>query len=294
MMSATQLARPITRSSRPGRLAAAKQIDPVSFLVLPASLYMMVAFAAPLVMMTASSFTYTGEASLANYVEYFSDPYNRDVVFNTIKYATVVSIGCLLIGFPFAYFMARASTGVQVFLLLATVVPLTSSIIVKSFGWTILLKSSGVINGMLMAAGVVDTPPRLLFTELGLYIGSINIKLPFMILPIFAVLRQIPPNLAEAASCLGAGPIYTFFRVTVPLSVPGVIAGLAFVFCQTAAAYAMPLLLIGERFKVMANQIVTSFQVFNNIALGSTVSVTLLVILGLFVAGLAFVKRESN
>ncbi len=293
MTSSLQAINATSHSGRPHKVGSLRQVDTMSFLILPASLYLMVAFAAPLVMMTVSSFTYTGEVSLTNYTEYFSDPYNRGVIFNTIKYATLVSITCLLIGFPFAYFMARASTGVQVFLLVATVVPLTSSIIVKSFGWTILLKNSGVINGMLLALGLVDTPPRLLFTELGLYIGSINIKLPFMILPIFAVLRQIPSNLAEAASCLGAGPIYTFFRVTVPLSVPGIMAGLAFVFCQTAAAYVMPLLLIGEKFKVMANQIVTSFQVFNNIALGSTVSVTLLVILALFVTGLAFMKRES-
>jgi putative spermidine/putrescine transport system permease protein len=273
-------------------MLTSRRSDPLAFLVLPACLYLLVIFVVPLVMLTAGSFVVGGQLSLQHYVDYFSDSYNVATVSNTVQYAVLVAFGTLIIGFPYAYLMTRVSSRVQLFLLVATIIPVSSNIIVKLFGWSILLKSTGVINQALMATGLVDTPPRLLFTQPGLYLGSISVQLPFMILPVFSVLRQIPPNLAEAASCLGAGSLYTFSRVILPLSVPGIVAGLVFVYCQTAAAYAIPLLLAGGRFKVMSNEIVTAFEVFNNVAVGSTAAVTLLFTVACAVGLMVLLNRK--
>lgn len=266
--------------------------DPFFFLTLPATLYMVVAFAAPVLTFVTTSFVAGEHVSLGHYIEYFSDTYNLQVILNTVTYAFLVTVGGLVIGFPYAMIMARLPLKVQGLLLVITILPLTAGIVVKTFGWTVLLRGGGVINEVLLAAGFIEAPLRLLYSKAGLYLGSINLTLPFMILPIFSVLRQVPPNLNEAAECLGADRIYTFLHVTLPLSVPGITAGAAFVFCQTASAYVMPGLLIGERYKVMADQVVTSFQVFNKIALGSTVSVVLLVLLGLFFVAMAIVNRR--
>lgn len=128
-------------------------------------------------------------------------------------------------------------------LLLATLfLPLAASVIVKAFAWTILLRSDGIVNETLIALGIIEDPIRMIFTETALIVGAVNIFLPFMILPIYAIVAQLDSRYAEAAATLGASPVVTFFRVILPLTLPGIIAGVALVFSLSVSAYVVPTL----------------------------------------------------
>lgn len=188
--------------------------------------------------------------------------------------------------------MTRLSTQRQILILVVILLPMASSIVVRTFGWTILLRRDGLINDLLLFSGLVERPIRLIFTEFGLVLGTVGMKLPLMILPIYSVMRLIPPDLTESASCLGATSTYAFRRVTLPLCVPGVIVGFAFVFAQTASAYVVPSLLAGRRYPTMSTVIVDSYQVLQNAALGSAASVSLLVIIVLVISAGSFLARR--
>lgn len=256
----------------------ARRVGAADLLVLPAILYLLLIFVVPLVMLGASSVAVDGGLSLQLYVEYLSDAYNRSVVWTTIRYALVSGGICLLLGYPFARLMAAAPNAVQALLFAVILLPMSVSIIVRAFGWTILLRRDGLVNELLVALHIIDGPIRLLFTEGGWVLGTVAMQLPLMILPIYVVLRMIPSELDEAGACLGAGPIYRFLHLDLPLAVPGMAAGFSIVFSQCAAAYAIPSILGGARNKTMASTIVDAFLVLQAAATGSTVSVLLLAI----------------
>lgn len=243
---------------------------------MPALLLFFVVLAIPLGFLLASSLTVEGSVSLAHYRGFFSDPHRLEVLRTTILYGSVVTFAALLVAYPYAYAMAQAPGWLQTVLLLGVFLPMTTSVIVKAFGWTVLLRSSGPVNQALMALGITESPVRLLLTEAGLYVGTVSLLLPYMVLPIYAVLRLVPPALHEAAATLGASAFYGFTRVTLPLSLPGVLTGVAFVFSMTVAAYVIPSLLAGARFQVLSKVAANAFLTVDNPKLGATVSVLLL------------------
>jgi putative spermidine/putrescine transport system permease protein len=172
------------------------------------------------------------------------------------------------------------------------ILPLSVGVVVKAFAWTILLRSDGIVNRLLLAVGIVEAPVRLLFTESGLVLGAVNIFLPFMVLPIFAVVKLIDPRLLDAAATLGASPLHRFVRVTLPLTMPGVVAGIAFVFSMSVSMYVIPTLLMGDRFKTLSILVARSFLFMRDRSLGSTVSVVLLVIAVAVVVASALLARR--
>src|SRR5690606_11170174 len=135
----------------------------------------------------------------------------------TIVVAFETTLLTLVLGYPTAFVLARARGLVQTCILIAMILPLSVGVIVKALAWSIVFRSDGVINKTLLGLGIVDEPLRLICTETALVIGAANIFLPFMVLPIYAVIRQINPNLGSAAATLGAGPFFRFFRVFLPL-----------------------------------------------------------------------------
>lgn len=179
----------------------------------------------------------------------------------------------------------------QGFLLAALILPLSVGVVVKAFAWTILLRSDGLLNRLLLLAGLADAPVRLLFTETGLVLGAVHVFLPFMVLPIFSVVKLIDPSLVDAAATLGAGPLYRFRRVTLPLTMPGVIAGVAFVFSMSVSMYVIPTLLMGDRFKTLSVLIARSFLFMRDRPLGSTVAVVLLLVAVAVVVASAWLSR---
>jgi len=269
-----------------------RRVEPVALLALPGAGYLAIAFAVPLALLLASSVVSDGRLTLAGYRAFLADPFSWTVMANTLRAASLTTLICLVAGYPTAFALARATGVLQAALLTALVLPLSVGVVVKAFAWTILMRSDGVVNRTLIGIGAIDTPVRLLFTEAGLVLGAVNVFLPFMVLPIFSVVKLIDPRLLEAAATLGSSPSHRFFRVTVPLTMPGVIAGVAFVFSMSVSMYVIPTLLMGDRFKTLSVLIARSFLFMRDRSLGSTASVMLLLIAVAVVVASALLTRR--
>lgn len=271
------------------------RVDPFVLLAAPGLLYLAILFALPLAILLFRSFQASdGTFSIAGYIAFFSDPHNLSVTWRTLKVAILSTLLCLVLAYPTAFALARARGIVQSLILVAMVLPLSVGVIVKAFSWSIVLRSDGIVNQTLLALGLVEAPVRLLFTETALVIGSANVFLPFMVLPIYAVVRQIDPELSPAAASLGAGPFFRFFQVVLPLTLPGVIAGVAFVFSLAISMYVIPSLLVGERLSTMSMLIARSFLFFRDAQLGSTISAILLLMAVIVVLGSSYLVRHVS
>lgn len=289
-MTATSRQAALPLSFAVGRVRG--RLEPISLLALPGSLYLLLAFGVPLLLLLISSVSTEHGFSIAKYVSFFKDPFSWAVIWNTVKAALLTTLICLLAGCPAAFALARATRAVQALLLVALILPLSVGVVVKAFAWTILLRSDGVVNELLMLLRLTEQPIRLLFTETALTLGAVNVFLPFMVLPIFSVVKLIDPRLIDAAATLGSGPAHSFFHVTLPLTMPGVIAGVAFVFSMSVSMYVIPTLLIGDRYKTLSILIARSFLFMRDRALGSTVAAVLLLIAIAVVVASAMLTRN--
>jgi putative spermidine/putrescine transport system permease protein len=270
-------------------------IDRFALLAVPGLLYLAVLFALPLVMLLIKSFQAPdGTFSVAGYTAFFGDQHNITVLWRTLRVALLTTLLSLVLAYPTAFVLARAHGIVQSVILVAMVLPLSLGVIVKAFAWSIVLRSNGIFNQTLMGLGITDAPIRMLFTETALVFGAANIFLPFMVLPIYAVVRQLDPSLTGAAATLGSGPLRTFFTVTLPLTLPGVIAGIAFVFSLSVSMYVIPSLIVGERLQNLPMMIARSFLFLRNEQLGSAIAVILLTIAVTVVFTSALLLRLSD
>ncbi|TCR67348.1 ABC transporter permease [Bosea sp. BK604] len=273
-------------------MSKAGRFDPVLLLAVPAVLYLALVYGIPLLVLLGRSMLAGGAPSLAPFIGFFSDGFSWIVIGNTIRIAVLVTLLCLVIGYPTALALARAKGLAQALILVAIILPLSVGVVVKAFAWQIVLRRDGVVSQIMTGIGLWDEPQRLLFTEAGLVIGAANVFVPFMILPIYSVLKLIDPRLGEAAATLGASPVYRFFKVALPLSLPGIVTGIAFVFSMAASMYVIPNLLIGDRFQTLATMTGRSFLFMRNEQLGSTTAVVLLVLtVAVVVASAALSKR---
>jgi putative spermidine/putrescine transport system permease protein len=199
-----------------------------SALTLPLAALFVAFFVAPLVVLIFLSLH--GEAlmktwTLANYVKFFTDSFNYSILFETLMLGVKATLLCLAFGFPIAWVCARAGARLQSVIVFLVILPILTSVVVRTFGWIVILGRQGVINQMLIGAGIVNEPIRLLYTEFGVIMVLAQVQMPLMVLPILTVLGKIDPNLGDASRVLGAGEGKTLWRVTLPLSLPGIIAG---------------------------------------------------------------------
>ncbi len=181
------------------------------------------------------SFQYADEVlqvfiNLSNYLLLLSDSMYYSAYLNSLKMALVSTLGCLLLGYPMAYAIARAPARLQTVLLLLVMLPSWTSFLIRVYAWMGILSNTGLINNLLLGLGIVDEPLQMLNTNLAVYIGIIYAYLPFMILPLYATLVKLDVSLLEAAADLGSRSLNTFWKVTLPLSKSGVIAGSMLVF----------------------------------------------------------------
>ena len=245
---------------RPGRTGSpARPTAPVNrwaLLVLPAAVFLVVFYVVPLIDMSARSLTEPPGAGLSNYARFFEQEAYLRVLVNTFWIAVVTTVVCLLIGFPFAYLMAIVPGRIAGLLLIAVLLPFWSSVLVRTFAWQVILRDTGIINNFLVDAGVVTEPLPLVRTTTGVIIGMTHILLPFMVLPIWAVLRRVDPEYGRAAANLGASPATAFRRIVLPLSLPGVLAGCLLVFVLALGFYITPALLGGPRDQMISQLIV--------------------------------------
>jgi putative spermidine/putrescine transport system permease protein len=189
---------------------------------------------------------------LTHYASFLRDPFYLGVLGRTLRLAAITTILAALVGYPVAYAMTKASPRQRASLLLIILAPLLVSVVVRTFGWLVLLGPNGAVNSLLLGLDLIREPLRLLYSETAIVLGLLHVLLPFAILPIFASLRNIDPDLHRAAQNLGAGPAYAFWRVTLPLSLPGIAAGSMIVFALSSSAFVTPAVLGGARLKVMS------------------------------------------
>lgn len=230
-----------------------------ALLLSPTLVLLLLAFVTPMAILVVYSFyefrpggvmipTFT----LANYVRFLGDPFHLALLGQTVALGAWVTGWCLVLGYPLAYTLARLRSGrLRAVLVTCLLVPLMTSVVVRSYGWMILLANTGLVNKALMAAGLRDTPVQLLFNTTGVVIAMVAILLPYMVLTLMPIIQNIDPLLEQAAQSLGARPWRTFRDVVVPLSLPGVAAGSILVFALAIASYATPRLVGGSRLLVI-------------------------------------------
>jgi mannopine transport system permease protein len=193
--------------------------------------------------------------TLVHYARIWNEPLYARILWRTMQLAFVVTTATFLLGYPVAYAM-RGMTGSWAFVVTACVlIPLWTSVLVRSYAWIVLLQRNGIINNTLRDLALTNEPLRMLYTEGAVTIAMIHVLLPFMILPIYSSLVTIPPELNRAARNLGAGPLQAFFRVTLPLSLPGIYAGSLITFILALGFYVTPALVGGPRTLMMATLI---------------------------------------
>jgi putrescine transport system permease protein len=200
--------------------------------------------------------------SVANYADLLHDDlYLRSYLYS-IRVAAISTLMCLALGFPMALAIARAREPVRSFYLLLVILPFWTSFLLRVYAWIGLLKNNGVINNLLLALGIVHAPITLMQTDFALYVGIVYSYLPFMILPLYANLEKHDPALLEAAADLGARPFNAFRRVTLPLSIPGIVAGSLLVFIPAVGEYVIPSLL-GRSDQLMIGRVLSD-EFFEN------------------------------
>jgi len=239
------------------------------FFLLPFAIVLKISFseAAVAIPPYTEIFTYVDQqlkilANLNNYVFLGQDALYLSAYLGSLKIATVGTLLCLLIGYPMAYAIARASKEMQTVCLLLIMMPTWTAILIRVYAWMGILGNNGLLNGLLQGLGLIDEPLRILNTDLAVYVGVVYAYLPFMVLPLYANLVKHDPSLLEAAADLGAHPLASFWRITVPLSKNGIVAGCMLVFIPVVGEFVIPELLGGPETLMIGKVLWQEF--FNN------------------------------
>ncbi len=225
--------------------------------------------------------TLTLMLSLRGYILLFTDSLYIATYLSSVKMALITTVCCVLIGYPMAYYIARSSPAIRNLLLLGVILPFWTSLLLRVYAWVGILRNDGLLNNLLMGVGLIDSPLEIYRTDLAVYIGLVYAYLPFFILPLYANLVKMDIRLLEAAYDLGARPIKAFFTVTLPLSMPGVIAGAMLVFIPAVGEYVIPEMLGGADTLMMGRIMWNEF--FNNADWPMAAAVTCVMVLLLLV-----------
>jgi len=286
--------------------AATTRPNGLALFILPSALLFALFFFLPIGLMALMS-VLTGNPvvmpkvafTTRHYARMIDDPFYLEVIWTTIRIGLVTTLVALAIGYPLAHWMARikSRTG-HALLLMAVLAPMLTGIVVRTFAWMTLLSDKGVVNQTLMSLGVIGQPLKLMYTETGIVVGLVHIYVPFMVLTLTGVIGRIDERLEQAAENLGASPLRAFLEVTLPLSLPGILAGSLLVFALAISAYVTPILLGG--FQIMTLPILIYQQISANFNVGFAAAlgiVLLMISLGLVVAynralGLVSGQRE--
>lgn len=257
---------------------------PVALLLLaPAVVLFLVFFVLPLTVLAVNSFHDYSRLSgiipgftFKNYVRIFGDSYYLEIAGRTLRLAFLTSVATLLIGYPIALYLTIASARQRAWIILFILSPLLVSVIVRTFGWLILLGSNGLLDTALQSVGI--TGGAILHTETAVVVGLANVLLPFLVLSVATSLQAIDPAVPLAASSLGASPWRAFCKITVPLSLPGVVAGLLIVFSLASSSFVTPALLGGSNYKVLSVMVYQQALVLLNWPLAAAFAVALVMI----------------
>lgn len=254
-----------------------------SLLLTPGLLWLLLFIVAPIVIVVIVSFATRGaygktiyDFTISNYARAFTALY-LPAYWRTFWVALLTTLLCILVSYPVAYYIAlRASAKWKRILLVLTVVPFWTSFLIRTYAWMLLLRSEGVINTALLHTGLIQEPLKLLYNDFAILIGQVYGELPFMILPLYVALERLDTRLLEASQDLGANRFWTFVKVTLPLSRPGLLAGIVLVFIPSLGAFITPDLLGGAKSIMIGNLIQNQFAQLNQ-PLGSALSLLLMI-----------------
>ncbi len=275
-------------------MSSAARINGLSLLILPSALLFALFFFLPIGLMALMSLL-TGNPVVAprvdlttrHYARIINDPYYLEVIWTTIRIGLWTTLTSLVIGYPLAHWMARIkSRAGHALLLMAVLAPMLTGIVVRTFAWMALLSDKGVINQTLISLGLISQPLKLMYNETGIVIGLVHIYVPFMVLTLTGVIGRIDERLEQAAENLGASPARAFLEVTLPLSLPGILAGSLLVFALAISAYVTPILLGG--FQIMTLPILIYQQISANFNIGFAAALGMVLLMVSFILVIAY------
>ena len=272
-------------------------------LITPATIFVALCLLAPLAILfrySLNDFIPTKKMMVealtaANYIKFFTDPYYTSILLTTVRIAVLVTVVCLVLGFPLAYVVARTQSRWKHLLIISIVLPLFVGNSVRAAGWMVVFGNKGFVNANLMGLGLIDKPLEIMFTEKAVIIGIIAVNLPFMVLSLQSVIEGIDRAVEEAAFSLGAPPATMFRRVLWPLALPGILAGTILTFILAMNAYATPFLLGGPLFKMMAPLVYNQFTQQSNWPFGGAIAFILMTVtLALTVAANLIIQHRAR
>lgn len=246
-------------------------------LLLPAMIILLGVFLIPMLFILLLSLEGAeGQFSWSNYLMFFQDTYYLEILGRTISLSLYTVTCTLLLAYPVAMFMARTQGKLRGLVTMLILCPHLISVVIRNFGWVVILGDTGWLNTMLLKVGIVETPLRLLYNELGIVIGLTDAFIAYMVLAIATSLYTIDASLYKAASILGATRLQSFFHITLPLSMPGVFAGITLVFSLSMSAYVTPALMGGTSVKVIPVLAFEQIMSTLNWPLGAALAILLL------------------
>jgi putative spermidine/putrescine transport system permease protein len=244
---------------------------------LPVLLFMAFFFVVPL----ASNLLRTqspGTGPFFYYIKLLTDPYYAGVLWETLKVGLITTFASLLVGYPVAFFMVRFGGRWNALIVFFVIAPLLTSIIMRTFGWRVLLARRGLLNTWLLDWGLINRPQNIADDPIAVYIGLVHVLVPFMVLSIAAVLQGVDVSLEESARMLGAGRLRTFLHVTLPLSMDGIATGCILVFVVTNGSFLTMLLLGGGKIKTLALLIYQQFNTTQDVAFAAAMGNILMLV----------------
>jgi len=266
-------------------------------LALPLTLFFVVFFMAPLVLLLIISFYNEPQMEnlgLGQYAHFFGDTLNISVLWDTLLLGVKATVVCLVFGYPLAWFCARAKARLQAVLLFIVILPIMTSVVVRTFAWVVILGREGIVNKTILALGLAEEPLRLLFSEVGVVIVLAQVQMPLMVLPLLTTLQRIDPNLSDASAALGAGHWRTFRKVVLPLSMPGMIAGCILVYAACVTAFVTQTLIGGVRLLYMPLFIFQQAMDLQNWPFAAAISVVFMISVLLIVGLMVMMARASR
>ncbi|MBV8393726.1 MAG: ABC transporter permease, partial [Alphaproteobacteria bacterium] len=253
-------------------------------------------FVAPLVILVLLSLH--GEAAmrtwtLANYAKFLTDPFNYSILFETLLLGVKATLVCLAFGYPIAWICSRSGARLQSVIVFLVILPILTSVVVRTFAWIVILGRQGIINQIWLGLGASE-PLKLLYTETGVVMVLAQVQMPLMVLPILTVMMKIDPNLGDASRVLGAGEWKTLWRITIPLSLPGVIAGCILTYTACITAFVTQTLIGGARLIYMPLHIYQQAVGANNWPFAAAISVVFMIAVLIVVGILGALGRRSE
>ncbi len=248
-------------------------------LAAPLALFFLVFFVAPLVQLFVLSLhndTAGVVWGIGQYVHFLTDPFSLSVLGSTLLLGAEVTALCLVLGFPIAWLYHRVGSRAQTLIILIVLLPLLTSVVVRTFAWIVILGRQGIINSTLLSIGAIDTPMRLLYTQIGVVVALAQVQMPLMTLPLITALGRIDMNLEDASCSLGAGSWRTFWRVVLPLSLPGVIAGCTLTYAAAITAFITQSLVGGGQMLFMPMYLYQQASTLQNWPFASAISIIFL------------------